>query len=351
MKKSLLALAVLGAFAGAASAQTSVTIYGVADIGIQRTDEDGANNTKWAVSSGQQSGSRIGFKGTEDLGGGLSAIFTLENGFSLDTGALRAANTLFNRQAWVGLNGGFGAVKAGRQYTPMHLVVDTIDPFATNLSGSMEPLFAAGSLFDGNNVVTNSVTYTTPDFNGFSAQAIYGFGEVAGSTSNSRQMGFSASYSNGPIYAAVAYHRANGGVAANAALELEDEVLPGTYAGLTDGGKATTLFAGGTYDFGVAKAHAAVAQDKVEFFGEDGKFRNYMLGVSAPVGAGKVFASWVRADDRGSEYKADQYAVGYSHGLSKRTNLYTSFGYTQESYGPNDANRNSSRFGRRPLTK
>src|SRR5688500_13267011 len=98
MKKSLLALAVLGAFAGAASAQTNVTIYGVADVGIARTDSDApGSNATWGLNSGIQSGSRLGFRGTEDLGGGLSAIFQLENGFNIDTGGLATANTLFNR--------------------------------------------------------------------------------------------------------------------------------------------------------------------------------------------------------------------------------------------------------------
>ena len=117
MKKSLLALAVLGAFAGAASAQTNVTVYGLVDAGIQRTDTDNSG-ARWGLDSGLQSGNRLGFKGSEDLGGGLSAIFTLESGFNLDDGTQAQGGRLFGRQAWVGLNGGFGTVKFGRQYTP-----------------------------------------------------------------------------------------------------------------------------------------------------------------------------------------------------------------------------------------
>ncbi|RZI41890.1 porin [Herbaspirillum sp. HC18] len=114
MKKSLLALAVLGAFAGVASAQTNVSIYGVADVGIERTKlSPGQSTTR--LSSGIQSGSRLGFKGSEDLGGGMSAIFALENGYDISNGALGQGGLLFGRQAWVGLNGGFGAVKFGRQ--------------------------------------------------------------------------------------------------------------------------------------------------------------------------------------------------------------------------------------------
>ncbi|GIZ52886.1 porin [Noviherbaspirillum aridicola] len=327
MKKSLLALAVLASFAGAASAQSSVTIYGVADIGLQRVDsnERGVDET-WRLSSGNQSGSRIGFRGTEDLGGGLSALFTLEAGYSLDTGtggSTEGASTLFNRQAFVGLKGGFGTVAMGRQYSPMHLFLDSIDPFATNLSGNVENIFPAGSIINSRNNVDNSITYTTPSFGGVTGQVLYGFGEEAGSTARSRQMGAHVGYVNGPINVGLAYHRANGGVNSSTA-------LPAGTNDLAPGENANSFVLGGTYDFGVAKAHAAFGQHRVELIGdEDEKARTYMLGVSAPVGgAGRVLASWVRGDDRNSDDQIDQYAIGYTHGLSKRTNLYTSFGYT-----------------------
>lgn len=126
MKKALLALAVLGAFTGTASAQTNVTIYGLLDAGIRYRDNGAAdNNTTWGVDSGQASSSRLGLRGTKDLGSSLSAIFTLESGLNLDDGTLGqgiagSANTpamtrLFGRQAFVGLAGNFGAVKFGRQ--------------------------------------------------------------------------------------------------------------------------------------------------------------------------------------------------------------------------------------------
>ncbi|WP_194722578.1 porin, partial [Noviherbaspirillum malthae] len=134
MKKSLIALAVLGTVAGASFAQTNVTVYGVADAGLARIDNGRVNTT--ALQSGQQSGSRIGFRGTEDLGGGLSAIFTLENGFNIDDGTLGQGGRLFGRQAFVGLQGGFGAVKLGRQYNPIRTAVENIDPFGLGLAGN-----------------------------------------------------------------------------------------------------------------------------------------------------------------------------------------------------------------------
>lgn len=126
MKKSLLALAVLGAFAGAASAQTNVTIYGVVDAGI--THENGAAGSVTKLATGVQSGNRLGFKGTEDLGGGLKANFQIENGFNLDTGTQRQG-ALFGRQAYVGLSGNFGAINLGRQYNPVFNALDSIDPW------------------------------------------------------------------------------------------------------------------------------------------------------------------------------------------------------------------------------
>src|SRR5688572_1099677 len=102
MKKSLLACAILGAFTGAAFAQTSVTIYGVVDAGVERYDNDATDVIR--LSSGIQSGSRLGFRGSEDLGGGLSAIFTLESGFNIDDGTMGQGGRLFGRQAFVGVN-------------------------------------------------------------------------------------------------------------------------------------------------------------------------------------------------------------------------------------------------------
>jgi predicted porin len=308
MKKSLIALAVLGAVAGAASAQTNVTIYGVADAGLSRIDNGRVNTT--ALQSGQQSGSRIGFRGTEDLGGGLQAIFTLENGFNLDDGNLGQGGRLFGRQAFVGLQGGFGAVKLGRQYNPIRTAVENIDPFGLGLAGNAANVFNVyGERAD------NTLNYTSPNFGGFSAQAQYSFGEVAGSNSTGRQVGLSASYSAGPFNVILAHH---------------DQNTTGVVAGATvDTGEANTTFLGGTFDFGVAKLHAAYARNKGETaLGATNLDRDdAMIGVSAPIGAGTILASYIRRNDDigGGTRDADQWAIGYTHALSKRTNLYTSY--------------------------
>ena len=310
MKKSLLALAVLASFAGVASAQTNVTVYGIVDMGLQRTD---TNTTEplWALDSGLQSGSRLGFKGTEDLGGGLSASFQLENGFKADDGTLGQSTAtttrLFGRQAWVGLNGGFGSVKLGRQNTPMYVAVGAVDPFELGLAGSLEKGTNFGTVNTFGSRMDNTVNYSLTA-GAFSGQVAYGFGEVVGDTTASRQLGLSLGYANGPVNAVLAYHKQE-----NPAGTLSDK----------------TLFVGGTYNFGVVKAHASYADNKNETSANP-KSRDYMLGISAPVGAaGSIMSSFQREKNRDSDAKFNEFAVGYTHNLSKRTNLYTSLGYSK----------------------
>jgi predicted porin len=138
MKKMILAAALAAAFSSAAYAQTNVTMYGIVDAGIAyKKNGNPAGNTV-SMESGQQSGSRLGFKGREDLGGGLAAIFTLESGFNIDDGKLGQGGRLFGRQAWVGMSGGFGSVKLGRQLTSLYTALDQKDPFQKNLAGKAQ---------------------------------------------------------------------------------------------------------------------------------------------------------------------------------------------------------------------
>lgn len=302
MKKSLFALAVLGAFAGAASAQSSVTIYGVADAAITRTDNGTTTNT--TMETGKMAGSRIGFRGTEDLGGGLNAIFTLENGFNIDTGAMADTARLFNRQAWVGLNGGFGTVKAGRQNTPVYANVGTFDPFGNAHAGDSARIFNTeyeGSRWD------NSLTYNF-SAQGFRAELNYALGEVAGTSSGNRAIGGFAGYKNGPLDVVAVYQKVN-----NA-------------AGTDD---RTTWLIGGNYDLGFIKPYLAYASAKGATTATNNTdARDLLVGLTAPVGAaGTIVASYARKDNKlAGNADADQWAIGYQHALSKRTTLHTSYG-------------------------
>jgi len=154
MKTSL--LFVLSLSAAAAHAQSQFSIYGVVDAGMV-AERGGHDAPAVKISSGAASASRIGFRGTENLGDGLSAFFTLETGARIDTGVLDAGNTIFNHQAFVGLQGGFGAVAFGRQYTPVHILLVAFDPFKTGYAGTVKNLFPdIGTNIRTSNTVTGN---------------------------------------------------------------------------------------------------------------------------------------------------------------------------------------------------
>ena len=210
MKKSFLALAVVGAFAGAAQAQSQVTIYGIADAYVQYTNNVGANNDgKFAVGSGGMQNSRVGFTGSEDLGNGLKALFKLENGYSIDDGSLGQSNNsaqnapkIFGRQAYIGLGGDFGTVTLGHQYDFMgdlggYSSVNVTGSGALALHGENEPILA-GDRVTGDRV-ENSIKYQSNDMNGFTFGAIYGAGEGLDSLSNGQSFGLGANYSAGNL--------------------------------------------------------------------------------------------------------------------------------------------------------
>ncbi len=338
MKKSLLALAVLGAFAGAASAQSSVTVYGIVDMGITSQDTGAVTGSdrKTGITSGNQSASRIGFKGTEDLGNGLKANFNLESTIAADVGTTNATTGLFNRISTVGLSGNFGAVNLGRQVSVIKDAYDAIDPFGDG--GTIAPIsavFFGGALSGDNGRISNSIKYTSNSFSGFKFGAAYGFGETTGSTSANSNYGIGAGYANGPLNVQFGYHsqdKTNAAAAAVAAVAGN----AGTAAIAAADGKTKNTFLGATYDFGVAKLHAAYGDSKTDNFGVDtAKFRNYLVGVSAKVGAaGSIMASYSVNDDRLVANKDSKRAgIMYAHDLSKRTNLYAGYSHTSNDSG------------------
>jgi predicted porin len=222
MKKSLIALAVLGAIAGAAQAQTSVTIYGIVDTGITYANKvstanggpngtSSANGSKFSVDSGVIQGSRLGFKGVEDLGGGLKALFQLEAGFRNDTGALQSdtgSTTLFRRKSVVGLGGNFGSVLLGRQTD----ILDDVSQWTSvqDFGGVTGVVGHNLDRLEGTRT-NNSIRYNTPDLSGFTGSLIYGFGEAAGQTSNGQSFGLGGQYANGPLGLFAAYYQSKKG--------------------------------------------------------------------------------------------------------------------------------------------
>jgi predicted porin len=311
MKKSLLTLAVLGAFAGTVSAQTSVTLYGIVDAGLAYEDNGSAAGKIFRMENGGQSTSRFGLRGSEDLGGGLSAIFQLENGFTPGTGAFNAAGVLFDRQSWVGLKGGFGTTKLGRQETLVYQAFNKgFDPFSRGFAGNIDRMFLIGG---SGKRVNNTISYTTPTFSGFSGDLAYTLGGVAGDTSAGREIGASVQYLQGPISVIYARHDANNAPAA-----------PPIINGKTN-------FLAGTYDFGVAKGYLAYGDNKNDsaVAATTVDARTWLVGVTVPVGPHLFIADYIQKKDKANVNRdAKQIAIGYTYTLSKRTNFYTSYSQT-----------------------
>ncbi|THC46349.1 porin [Massilia sp. Mn16-1_5] len=346
MKKNLIAGAVLALCAAGASAQTAVAIYGIADAAFVAERGGVAGNANKII-GGAASASRIGFRGTEDLGNGMSALFTLETGVRLDTGTLDAANTLFNRQAFVGLKTRAGTVTLGRQYTPWHNVLAQVaDPFATGYAGGSKNLFPDS----GANVRTsNTIVYSAPTTSGFTGQLAYSLGEQAGDSTAGRQIGASIGYANGPLTVSLAYNNKNNDVAA----------APGVTPVNRSSGRNTMLAA--NYDFKILKAYAAFNVDKgfnsaplantgnpfggvAPTASTDGN--EILLGLSAPVGTGTVLATLMRKDDKTAfNQDARSWGIGYVYPLSKRSNLYTAYGKVDNRNGAGYTVNNNSETG------
>ncbi|MEO6921150.1 MAG: porin [Collimonas sp.] len=191
MKKYSLLLVAAGLASSGAMAQTNVTIYGIVDTSFRYVSSDNAAGQKnFRIDNGAISNSRLGFKGTEDLGGGLKAIFRLENGFNSDTGSLSSSGTLFSRQSWVGLSGGFGQVTLGRQQTPLFdLMADHFDPLTVGNYDQNAWMPAGATLIRNSNMVKY-----TGSAGGFAGALSYAFGEKAGSVKQGSQFGATGQY-------------------------------------------------------------------------------------------------------------------------------------------------------------
>ena len=320
MKKSLLALAVLAA-SGAAMAQSSVTLYGVADTGVTYTS--GKEDVYGLTATGGNTNSRLGFRGVEDLGGGLKASFQLEAGINIDdgTGYLGkegGKGLEFRRISKIGLEGGFGSVTLGRDLTASYMAVSRYDVFGdTGIGASL----AWKNGYDAR--TQNAISYYTPTISGFRAGINYGFGEQV-EARDSRYVGVGLAYDNGPISVGFGYDRQNNvSAAATAAIFDANKVAQ----------DLSTWQLGGSYNFGVAKAAALYKETEYKDIpGSDAptaKLKTFGLGVTAPVGAGEVRASYNhhRLTGLGDTLKADQFSLGYVHNLSKRTALYGTYAY------------------------
>lgn len=330
MKKSLLALAVLGAFAGAASAQSSVTIYGKLDLGLVKANDGdslltgGPANDKLRLD--QQAGSRVGFRGTEDLGGGLKANFAIEHRFTPDNG--NADATFWQGFSWVGLSGGFGEVRLGRDYSPYFWTTIAADPWGYDTVGQV------GMLHTGAGIAVsrygNQISYRTPNMGGLTAHLAVGLAEA----DNTKQtFGANVQYSAGPLYVGVGYHH---GPATAALTPLFTAVVGATNVGstltalgFTADDKAQVFNLTAAYNFGVARLIGSYSQSTAESSIEDWKARNFSIAVTAPVGVGELRAMATRLEGTSGpldDVKNTKFGIGYHYPLSKRTKIYADVG-------------------------
>ncbi len=302
MKKSLIALAIVSSFAGPAFAQSSVQIFGTVDAGLEMVSSGGVDTTK--LNSGQNGDSNIGFKGTEDLGGGLKAEFLLEAGVNVDTGE-NSQDSFFDRQSYIGVSSSAGTVRLGNQYSPIRTANVALDPFARAGAGNSARILGNGSLSER---TANAVTYISPDVSGLQATVQYGLGETADSASDNSYVGFGLSYKTGPLMLTLAHGQQN---------------VDG--AGVDEDRK--DLQVGGTYDFGVAKGFVSYLESKAtdSVANTSDKAKGYLLGVSVPMGAHSFVASYATNKISGvSDSTSNQLALGYNYALSKRTSAYAS---------------------------
>ncbi|MBP6542295.1 MAG: porin [Piscinibacter sp.] len=335
MKKSLLALAVLGAFAGTASAQSSVTIYGVLDMSIAKANQKAG--TAYAVNPGAPAGdvwtmqqsttSRLGFRGNEDLGGGLSAQFQIEHRFNPDTGA-QNQTPFWNGRSYVQLSSAAaGAVYLGREYTPAFWVQLKSDPFGNdgvgqtgvgiNWAGYMTPDFPSGVTGTGGTPPTspvqaawpaggsarssNTIGYKTPSLGGLTANVAVSLSEAS---QQGRNTGFNVEYAAGPIYAGLGFEKINDGAS---------------------DGRGVTNFAL-HYNLGFVKPMFYYAKSKSGALGADDN-KVYLLSASAPLGNGLLKVGFSKISfENGAETGHKKIGLGYNYNLSKRTNLYADFG-------------------------
>ncbi len=346
MKKSLIALAVFGAFTGAAMAQGSnVQLYGLIDAGVTHytglSNGAGGTTSSTGLSSGVQSGDRIGLKGTEDLGGGLNAIFDVETGFC-GTGTSQDVATaggtpqtyctgggFMQRQSWVGLAGNFGTVMAGRQYTAQFDNEAAMDPFGFGLNGNIGNLSMVKHY--GSYRADQVLSYVTPNLSGFTGVAAYVFAAGKGTVPTATQPNVSRAwtlngqYGNGPITAGLNYTDVSNATSATA-------------GGVATGAvKSWQLY--GAYNFGVAKVSGIYEQAKQDFY--SGNEKNWMIGLTVPVGPGAILASYdenknslaLNGSAAPSGDTAKQYAIGYTYSLSKQTDLYASYAHISNGSG------------------
>lgn len=328
MKKSLIALAVLAA-SGAAMAQSTVTLYGIADVWVGSTKDTAgdavARERNTVMGSGGYNGSRFGLRGSEDLGGGLKANFVLEQGFDVSNGNVTVVSgAQFSRAAWLGLSGGFGEVRFGRQLTAYDTLRGATNNSFDSAFATTATVFAAG-VADYASRVDNSIQYISPTVSGFTGAVTYGLGENKTATASSRDtLAMHLRYAAGPLLVGVAYQT----------VEVSNTA-----------DRTHTLIAG-SYNFGVATLTAGFNRAKEDAAGRDNE---YQIGVNVPLSSvSSIALGYSRASLKnatgGDAGKASGLSLTGFYDLSKRTRLYAGINDTDRENASGVTTRDTSLF-------
>jgi predicted porin len=349
MKMKFLSLAGLVVFSSVAQAQSSVTLYGTLDTAVAYfSNQKGANGSGGTVQmvSGTLTGDNWGLKGNEDLGGGMAAIFNLQAGYNLNTGAAGQGGRMFGRTAMVGLaDKSYGTVTLGRQYDPL---VDLIQPLTEDDTyGSAFATPGDIDNYDNSSRVNDSVKYTSPVYAGLQVSAMYAFGGESGETSAGQTYAIAAAYNHGPLNLAAGYLRANNGTSPTydgfTSTGLDSTAINGAFI------SATTLQiirAAGTYAIGPVTLGAAYSNvDYGNYAAAPGTnngtrfntaqaFVNYQLNAALELGVGY---DYTKGSGNNVDAGYNQVSLGADYALSKRTDLYALAAYQRVSGDTIDA--------------
>lgn len=365
MNKSLVAVAVFGTFFSAANAQSNVMLYGVVDAGIAYTNNVGGNHNYFA-NSGNLQGSRLGFRGSEDLGGGLKALFVLENGYNMYTGALGQGGALFGRQAYLGLQSArYGAVTMGRQYDS---VVDFTGPLmvASQWASGFAAHPADLDNMNNSNRTNNAVKYTSPNYAGFTFSGVYSLGGQPGEFNRNQIWSVGAGYARGPLVLGAGYLNVRdpnysfwgsnpSGRSATATPSASNFPNSRVISGYASARTFQVIAFAGAYTFGAATIGATYSNSQYKdlssepgaglipaggFTSGTGKFHNaevslkYQLTPALVLGAAYDYTKGYGLGDA----KYHQAMLGADYLLSKRTDLYVD-GVYQHASGTDSTNR------------
>lgn len=341
MKRLLLPAIALGAsvFANEAQAQNSVTLYGIVDTGIAYIHNSGGHSSQWLMSAGNLSGNEWGLKGSEDLGGGLSATFTLENGFDIGSGRLQQNGREFGRQAFVGIaSATWGTWALGRQYDP---ITDLVQPITADSYAGVFATPGDVDNYDSSVRFNNAVKWTSPVWSGLTFEAMYAPGGVAGALGSGQTYAGAVGAALGSVGLAAGFLHADNGnpslsargtstadtffnSSVNAAYATARSINIARVAGQSVFGPVTV---GAAYSFSEYSPDASSTFSRSEKYNSGSVFGSWQ--VSAPF---QMIAGYNYTKSSGdSSARYHQFNLGVDYLLSKRTDLYSTVGYTHAS--------------------